>query len=111
MRGAVSGGAAGWCFHNGSARGASGNQPRRSFDLRAKRLFDELDPEELKVVSSVRAALSSHVPRMWEYSAPLIVPENRTDNPSRAQKDPSVVLYDGKWHVFMTVKLPGKSAI
>jgi hypothetical protein len=50
-------------------------------------------------------------PVMWEYSAPLIAPELRTNNPSRAQKDPSVVFYDGHWHVFMTVKLPGKSAI
>jgi len=51
------------------------------------------------------------VPRIWEYSPPLIAPEVRDSNPSHAQKDPSVVFYDGKWHVFMTVKLPGKSAI
>jgi hypothetical protein len=51
------------------------------------------------------------VPRLWEYSAPLISPEKRDTNPSRAQKDPTVVFFGGKWHVFMTVKLPGKSAI
>lgn len=51
------------------------------------------------------------VPRLWEYSAPLIAPEKRRNNPSRAQKDPTVVFYGGKWHVFMTVKLPGRSAI
>jgi hypothetical protein len=51
------------------------------------------------------------VPTSWEYSAPLIAPEKRASNPSRAQKDPTVVFYGGKWHVFMTVKLPGKSAI
>lgn len=51
------------------------------------------------------------VPDLWEYSAPLIVPEKRESNPSRAQKDPTVVFYGGRWHVFMTVKLPGKSAI
>jgi hypothetical protein len=50
LRGAVAGGAAGWCFHNGTQRNAAGQEPRRSFDLRAKRLFDQLDPEELKVV-------------------------------------------------------------
>ncbi len=50
-------------------------------------------------------------PVMWEYSAPLIAPERRAENRSRAQKDPSVVFHGGKWHVFMTVKLPGKSAI
>jgi len=29
--------------------------PRRSFDLRAQRLFDQLDPEEQKVVAGVKA--------------------------------------------------------
>lgn len=50
-------------------------------------------------------------PAFWEYSAPLIAPEKRDRDPSRAQKDPTVVFHDGKWHVFMTVKLPGRSAI
>lgn len=50
-------------------------------------------------------------PRSWEYSAPLIAPEDRTTDRSRAQKDPTVVFHDGRWHVFMTVKLPGRSAI
>jgi len=46
LRGAVAGGAAGWCFHNGSQRGTPENQPQRSFDLREQRLFDQLDAEE-----------------------------------------------------------------
>ena len=56
-------------------------------------------------------SIAFKVPALWEYSAPLIAPEKRDNNPSRAQKDPTVVFYGGKWHVFMTVKLPGKSAI
>jgi hypothetical protein len=51
------------------------------------------------------------VPAMWEYTAPLITPEDRDRNRSRAQKDPTVVFHEGRWHVFMTVKLPGRSAI
>ncbi len=51
------------------------------------------------------------VPALWDYSVPLIAPEKRDRDPSRAQKDPTVVFHDGKWHVFMTVKLPGRSAI
>jgi hypothetical protein len=51
------------------------------------------------------------LPTMWQYSSPLISPEKRAHNPSRAQKDPTLVFHDGKWHVFMTVKLPGRSAI
>ncbi len=54
---------------------------------------------------------SLRVPAMWEYSAPLIAPERRDKDPSRAQKDPTVVFCEGMWHVFMTVKLPGRSAI
>ena len=50
LRGSMAGGAAGWCFHNGQQRSASDKQPRRSFDLRDRRLFDQLDAEELKVV-------------------------------------------------------------
>lgn len=51
------------------------------------------------------------LPVLWEYSAPLITPEKRSSNPSHAQKDPTVVFYGGKWHVFMTVKLKGRTAI
>ena len=55
LRGALSGGAAGWCFHNGPRRDAPESRPRRSFDLRARRLFDQLDSEERIVVG--RASL------------------------------------------------------
>jgi len=50
-------GAAGWCFHNGSQRGAADGKPRRSFDLREKRLFDQLDPEERKALELMRNLL------------------------------------------------------
>jgi hypothetical protein len=55
LRGAVAGGAAGWCFHNGSERGAPQNRPQRSFDLREQRLFDQLDAEERIVVEKAAA--------------------------------------------------------
>lgn len=51
------------------------------------------------------------IPKMWNYSQPLIAPEERAENRSRAQKDPTIVFHDGVWHVFMTVKLTGRSAI
>jgi hypothetical protein len=56
-------------------------------------------------------AMAFALPAMWECSAPLIAAEKRDSNPSRAQKDPTVVFHGNKWHVFMTVKLPGRSAI
>ncbi|MBN1508378.1 MAG: hypothetical protein JW955_16130 [Sedimentisphaerales bacterium] len=57
LRGAIAGGAAGWCFHNGTQRDVPDQQPRRSFDLRARRLFDQLDEEERKVVTEAARAL------------------------------------------------------
>ena len=45
-RAALAGGAAGWCLHNGDQRDRPGQEPRRSFDLREKRLFDQLDEVE-----------------------------------------------------------------
>lgn len=56
-------------------------------------------------------AATDLVPESWQYSEPLISPERREVEPSRAQKDPTVVFDNGRWHVFMTVKLPGRSAI
>lgn len=53
LSGARAGGAAGWCFHNGNQVGRSDGNPRRSFDLREQRLFDQLDEEERKVLAAL----------------------------------------------------------
>jgi hypothetical protein len=57
LRGAVAGGAAGWCFHNGTQRNTPDQQPRRSFDLRDRRLYDQLDNEERKFVAEAATNL------------------------------------------------------
>jgi hypothetical protein len=62
LRGARAGGAAGWCFHNGSQRGQPDSRPRRSFDLRQQRLFDQLDQEELKALADLAAELAPALP-------------------------------------------------
>jgi hypothetical protein len=59
LRGAMAGGAAGWCFHNGGEHGAPGEKPRRSFDLRENRLFDQLDQEERTAIGLLRPQLNS----------------------------------------------------
>jgi endo-1,4-beta-mannosidase len=56
LKGARKGGAAGWCFHNGSERRKTDGRPRRSFDLRDGRLFDQLDGEEIKFLGLLDAA-------------------------------------------------------
>lgn len=50
LRGALAGGAAGWCFHNGAQGDAPDHEPRRSFDVTRKRLFEQMDREERRVV-------------------------------------------------------------
>ena len=54
LQGARAGGAAGWCFHNGDQRGNPDGQPRRSFDLREHRLFDQLDEVECAALDRLR---------------------------------------------------------
>jgi len=54
LAGAIKGGAAGWCFHNGAERGATEQTPRRSFDLRERRLFDQLDAVERTVLERLK---------------------------------------------------------
>lgn len=58
LRGAIAGGAAGWCFHNGSQRTTAGNYPRRSFDMHEQRLLDQLDSEERIVLAKARSVLA-----------------------------------------------------
>lgn len=59
LRGALAGGAAGWCFHNGQQADGADKQPRRSFDLRQRRLFDQLDAVEQRVVEQAATGLAS----------------------------------------------------
>jgi hypothetical protein len=54
LKGAREGRAAGWCFHNGDERAAKEGRPRRSFDLREKRLFEQLDEEETRAIARLK---------------------------------------------------------
>jgi len=51
-------GAAGWCFHNGDTRQAPDGRPRRSFDVRHQRLFDQLDAVERQTVEALRRSFA-----------------------------------------------------
>ena len=55
LSGAIQGGAAGWCFHNGDNRWGQDGQPRRSFDMRNRRLFEQLDTVELETLKKLAA--------------------------------------------------------
>ena len=56
LRGALAGGAAGWCFHNGQQQRS--DPPYRCFDLTKKRFFDQLDSEELKIIAAAKQFVS-----------------------------------------------------
>ena len=60
LQGAKAGGAAGWCFHNGDERNAPGGKPRRCFDLRLARLFDQLDEPERKTLELLEQMCGNH---------------------------------------------------
>jgi len=55
LKGAIQGGAAGWCFHNGDQRSRDDGQPRRSFDMRGKRLFEQLDEVEMDFLKQLKS--------------------------------------------------------
>lgn len=81
LRGAVAGGAAGWCFHNGTQRDTPDKEPRRSFDLRRRRLMDQLDSEERKVVAEAGQAIPAETSSQWTLVGPLgQTPKRITDS-------------------------------
>ena len=53
LKQAKEGGAAGWCLHNGAQENKPDGKPRRSFDMREARLFDQLDDEEKKFIKAM----------------------------------------------------------
>ena len=57
LKGALAAGAAGWCFHNGDQKDKPEARPRRSFDMRRTRLFDQLDEQEMTFIRQVKATL------------------------------------------------------
>jgi hypothetical protein len=46
-------------LHNGAQGDKPGKNPRRSFDLREKRLYDQLDEVEQSVVKRVKAVMTA----------------------------------------------------
>lgn len=79
LRGALAGGAAGWCLHNGDERGTTENRPRRSFDLHAQRLFDQLDEQERIAVDRAAQEVSRFLGLKARGNPPS--PEGPSDRP------------------------------
>ncbi|MCA9187109.1 MAG: DUF1593 domain-containing protein [Planctomycetales bacterium] len=99
LRGAVAGGAAGWCFHNGSQRSTPDNQPRRSFDLRDERLIDQLDTVERSVLAQVGAVLAeSNAPAAMDRLR-VMVETDAGGDPDDEQSLVRFLLYANEWDV------------
>ncbi len=58
LKGALESGAAGWCLHNGDQKDKPQSKPRRSFDMREARLFDQLDEQEMKFIHLMKALIT-----------------------------------------------------
>jgi len=58
LKGALEAGAAGWCFHNGDQKDKPQAKPRRSFDMRQARLFEQLDEQETMFIRQIKDVVS-----------------------------------------------------
>jgi endo-1,4-beta-mannosidase len=58
LKAALEAGAAGWCLHNGDQKDKPQSKPRRSFDMREARLFDQLDEQEMKSIQQMKAVVA-----------------------------------------------------
>lgn len=45
----------------------------------------------------------------WKISQPLVSPAERAEDPCYSVKDPSIVFYEGKWHLFCTIRSQKRS--
>jgi len=90
LRGSLAGGAAGWCFHNGDQKDKPEGQPRRSFDLREHRLFEQLDEEERAFVGSIRETANRRR---------IIVETDAGGDPDDEQSLVRFLLYSNDWDV------------
>jgi hypothetical protein len=61
--------------------------------------FAEQTPGPAQAVSDLLAGRFR-----WSVGAPLVSPANRPADPCRSIKDPSIVYYDGRWHLFCTIR-------
>ena len=62
LKAALEAGAAGWCLHNGDQKDKPQSKPRRSFDMREARLFDQLDEQELKFIRQLKGVIAGYIP-------------------------------------------------
>ena len=55
-----------------------------------------------KLVPEVQRLLAGDF--AWKCSPPLLAPTNRPDDPCYSVKDPTIVHFEGQWHLFTTIR-------
>jgi hypothetical protein len=63
-----------------------------------------------QTVNAIHSISALRIPEKWEYTAPLITPEKGGVDNIVAYKDPSVVFYNGRWHLFMTIRMSDRTS-
>ncbi|MGB9596910.1 MAG: non-reducing end alpha-L-arabinofuranosidase family hydrolase, partial [Candidatus Poribacteria bacterium] len=56
------------------------------------------------LLSATANEIILNLPFHWKLSQPLLSPVKRPEDPCFSVKDPTVVYYEGKWHVFCTIR-------
>lgn len=95
---ALGGGAAGWCLHNGDQKDRPESRPRRAFDLRQQRLFDQLDAQEREVLASLRKLVDPEAKPVPKVSA------------GPALRNTRVSIDGTKWKINGRITYPGTRA-
>ncbi|UCD29795.1 MAG: cellulase family glycosylhydrolase [Planctomycetota bacterium] len=90
------GGAAGWCLHNGDDKFTRDRKPRRSFDMREKRLFEQLDAEEHKALKKLSLLVSSNDETKLG-SLPEIVSVKKIWDQAPHNAFTDLIRFQGKW--------------
>jgi len=96
LRQALTGGAAGWCFHNGDQRTRPDGQPRRSFDHRDKRLFEQLDEGERTFLDRQLADVLRQTKRSPKPSGESMPEETKQSNRSAYRAQTRVAIVGGR---------------
>jgi hypothetical protein len=93
---AKKGGAAGWCLHNGDDKYTDQRKPRRSFDMREKRLFDQLDNQERKALKKLCSLTDPDIKsKLGNFPEIISIKKIWDKAPHNAFTD--LIRFQGKW--------------
>jgi len=63
---------------------------------------NKAEPQSSQIDQAIALLLAGNF--RWSISQPLVAPADRPDDPCRSIKDPSIVFYQERWHLFCTIR-------